>query len=146
MLRPTAVRISAANGERINVYGEITTTMGIRSLRRVFEWTFLVADVSTPLLGYDFLNHFKLIVDCGKHQLLDTHTCRTITARAFHGVATPVFINATNSTNEYVKNLLTIYESLTSTTKPNQAKNTNSLVCYRLDALPVYAKSRPLSV
>ena len=148
MLRPTAVRISTANGEPLKVYGEITTTMGIRSLRRAFEWTFLVADVSTPLLGYDFLKHYKLVVDCGKHQLLDTHTSRKITARKFHGVASPVYVSSATSTHEYIKELLTKYSSLTSTTKPDQVKKTKSRVYHRIetsDAIPVYAKSRPLS-
>ena len=33
-------------------------------LKRLFSWTFVVADITNPLLGFDFLNEFGLIIDC----------------------------------------------------------------------------------
>ena len=58
LLRPTAVHISTATGESIGVYGEIVIGLDIKQLRRSFKWTFIVADVCTPLLGNDFLCNF----------------------------------------------------------------------------------------
>jgi hypothetical protein len=40
-------------------------------LRRDFTWRFVVADVSQPLIGVDFLSHFGLLVDCRNNRLLD---------------------------------------------------------------------------
>lgn len=59
----TIIPLYAANGTKIGVYGveRIATDLG---LRRDFTWNFVVADVSCPIIGYDFLSHFDLMVDC----------------------------------------------------------------------------------
>ncbi|GJQ68343.1 hypothetical protein Trydic_g16937 [Trypoxylus dichotomus] len=44
------------------------------SLRRAFHWPFVTADVSTPILGADFLSHFGLLVDIRDACLRDTIT------------------------------------------------------------------------
>ena len=55
-------------------------TFGTRSLslnlglRRDFHWIFVVAEVSKPILGADFLHHFGLMVDLRKSKLVDTNT------------------------------------------------------------------------
>jgi hypothetical protein len=43
-------------------------------LRRDFTWRFMVADVTHPLIGADFLSHFGLLVDCRNNRLLDGTT------------------------------------------------------------------------
>jgi hypothetical protein len=40
-------------------------------LRRDFTWRFVVADVTHPLIGVDFLSHFGLLTDCRNNRLLD---------------------------------------------------------------------------
>uniref|UniRef100_A0A1I8IFH7 Integrase catalytic domain-containing protein n=1 Tax=Macrostomum lignano TaxID=282301 RepID=A0A1I8IFH7_9PLAT len=45
-----------------------------RRLRRSFQWTFLVAAVIQPILGYDFLSRYGLLVDCKARQLVDPET------------------------------------------------------------------------
>ena len=37
-------------------------------------WTFIVADIHTPILGADFLQHFGLLVDVNGRQLIDPKT------------------------------------------------------------------------
>ena len=37
-------------------------------------WTFLLAKVSQPILGADFLAHYKLLVDCSTKRILDRET------------------------------------------------------------------------
>ncbi|GFU70953.1 hypothetical protein TNCV_18451, partial [Trichonephila clavipes] len=34
-----------------------------KRLRRIFQWTFLVGNVSTPIIGADFLYNFRLVPD-----------------------------------------------------------------------------------
>ena len=39
---------------------------------RRFEWPFLLARVQFPIIGVDFLRHFKLLVDPAVSRLVDT--------------------------------------------------------------------------
>ncbi|GFU94079.1 hypothetical protein TNCV_3308321 [Trichonephila clavipes] len=39
-------------------------------LRRPFIWTFIIADVSSPIIGADFLKHFNLLIDLKKKKRL----------------------------------------------------------------------------
>ena len=73
-LSPSAVRVSTATGQPLRIYGEILLDVEIPSLRQTFPWTFVVADVTEPILGNDFLAAFKLIVDCGAQTLTDSVT------------------------------------------------------------------------
>ena len=43
-------------------------------LRRDLPWAFTVADVSGPILGIDFLSHYKLSIDAARQRLVDTTT------------------------------------------------------------------------
>ncbi|GFX02753.1 retrovirus-related Pol polyprotein from transposon opus [Trichonephila clavipes] len=38
-------------------------------LRRPFIWTFIIADVSSPIIGADFLKHFNLLIDLKKKKV-----------------------------------------------------------------------------
>lgn len=63
----------AANSSQISTYGFIHLTLNL-GLRRDFLWRFVVADVSTPIIGADFLGRFNLLVDLRQHRLLDSMT------------------------------------------------------------------------
>jgi hypothetical protein len=52
----------AVNGTTIATYGTIPLSLNLR-LRRDFKWRFIVADVSRPIIGMDFLTHYGLLVD-----------------------------------------------------------------------------------
>lgn len=43
-------------------------------LRRAMTWPFVIADVTTPILGADFLEAFGLLVDLKNCQLVDSIT------------------------------------------------------------------------
>ena len=62
-LNPTPISLFTANREKIKCYGQASLEIGIPSLRRSFTWTFVITDITNPLLGLDFLNNFGLIVD-----------------------------------------------------------------------------------
>ena len=66
-------KLVAANGTNINVYGKRSIKLDL-GLRRIFPWTFTVADVSRPILGADFLHHYGLIVDLKSKKLIDSLT------------------------------------------------------------------------
>lgn len=74
LLKPTQIKISAANNTPVKVYGELDVNFGLKNLRRSFNWTFVVADVTQAILGHDFLSHFGIIVDSKNKRLYDPHT------------------------------------------------------------------------
>jgi len=64
--------LRAAGGQPIACYGEKLMLLAFAD--RSFEWTLLLADVETPILGADILHHFHLMVDLHSRQLVDTET------------------------------------------------------------------------
>ncbi|CAE1170714.1 unnamed protein product [Acanthosepion pharaonis] len=73
LVKHTSFKLQAANGTPIITYGERTLTLDI-GLRREFTWIFTIADVSMPILGADFLTHYKLSVELASQTLTDTST------------------------------------------------------------------------
>lgn len=76
---PTKYQLFAANGATINTYGEKTLELDL-GLRRAIKWTFVVADVSQPIIGGDLLVHYGLIVDLQGKKLIDKITSFTVSA------------------------------------------------------------------
>ena len=73
-IEPSGVRLTQASGAPLEVYGETSLKFTIKGFRRAFRWKFVVADVTTPLLGFDFLSHHGMIVDCRAGLLRDPLT------------------------------------------------------------------------
>ncbi|GBL94599.1 hypothetical protein AVEN_58557-1 [Araneus ventricosus] len=67
------LELYAVNGSRISTYGTIKLELDF-GLRRSFIWSFLVADVSDPIIGADFLERFELLIDIRNRRLLDGRT------------------------------------------------------------------------
>ena len=143
----TAVNITTANGQPVRCYGEISLKIAIKSLRRSFTWTFVIADITNALLGADFLSHFDLLVDCKRKILHDKLTDRqVVTTQADYSVS-QVSINANSSYPTYVQNLLRRYASLTSPSNHHDIQNSNQIVTHSIDtgsSPPTYARCRLL--
>lgn len=60
----------AANGTPIPTYGEERRDLSL-GLRRKLPWIFVKAEVTQPILGADFLAHYKLLVDLSNKCLID---------------------------------------------------------------------------
>ncbi|GBM11514.1 hypothetical protein AVEN_130654-1 [Araneus ventricosus] len=71
------LELYAANGSRIATYGTIKLELYF-GLRRSFIWSFLVADVSDPIIGADFLERFELLIDVRNRILLDGRTSLSV--------------------------------------------------------------------
>lgn len=67
---PLQFKLYAANNTVINTYGEKTLELDL-NLRRPYKWKFIVADVSKPIIGADFLKHHQLVVDLTNRRLVD---------------------------------------------------------------------------
>ncbi|GFU74280.1 uncharacterized protein TNCV_4168701 [Trichonephila clavipes] len=63
----------AANNTKIPANGMVRKELNL-GLRRPFIWTFIIADVSSPIIGADFLKHFNLLIDLKKKSLMDVET------------------------------------------------------------------------
>lgn len=71
--KPLNFQLYAANNTIIPTYGEKTMELDLH-LRRPFKWNFIVAKVSKPIIGADFLEHHQLIVDLKNRRLIDSVT------------------------------------------------------------------------
>ncbi|GBP18375.1 hypothetical protein EVAR_14768_1 [Eumeta japonica] len=69
----TTYQLSAANGKTINTYGYVNLELNL-SLRRAYPWRFVVADVTKPIIGADFLQFYNLMVDIRNRRLIDNTT------------------------------------------------------------------------
>ena len=78
-----APALQSASGSKINVVGQKTCTFAIPRLHRRFTWTFLVAAVTHPILGADFLKTNHLVIDCAKGKLHDPLTSINAGIHAF---------------------------------------------------------------
>ena len=77
---PAEFNLKAANGSSIRTFGNRTVPLKFNSHR--YEWQFIIADVSQPLLGADFLCHYGLLVDVRNQRLLDTASLTSMPLRA----------------------------------------------------------------
>jgi predicted aspartyl protease len=69
-------KLSAVGGQNIECYGEKKAVVNFAG--RDFEWTFLLAAVEMPLLGADFLKHYKLVVDLAGGCMVEAGTLTRI--------------------------------------------------------------------
>ena len=66
------VSLVAANGSTIRTFGKRTITL--RFAMKQYKWDFVIAEVSRPLLGADFLQANSLLVDLKGKRLVDAET------------------------------------------------------------------------
>ena len=102
------------------------TEIGIPSLRRSFNWTFVIADITNPLLGLDFLNKSGLIVDCSNKTIYDPTTTQRKSLK-ISASAVNLVVNETELPS-FVLNM--IKEKYTNLIKPH--KNSNKKILRRL--------------
>lgn len=70
------ISLYAANGSAIKTYGQKRLELNL-GLRRSFNWTFIIADVKQPIIGADFIKHYKLLIDLANNKLIDETTLIT---------------------------------------------------------------------
>lgn len=69
----TNYQLCAANGSNINTYGYVQFNIDL-GLRRDFKWKFVVADVTKPIIGIDFLSYYNLLIDVRNKRIIDGTT------------------------------------------------------------------------
>lgn len=79
--KASSFKVYAANQSEIATYGEKRLTLNL-GLRRDFTWDFIVANVSQPILGADFMYAHNLLPDLRNRRLTDGSTGLTIHAKS----------------------------------------------------------------
>ena len=74
------IKIFAANGSQIRTFGTKILHLDL-GLRRKFSWNFIIADVSKPILGSDFLKHYHLLPDLNNKTLIDGTTLLQVSVK-----------------------------------------------------------------
>lgn len=87
-VKPPAYDFVEANREPITVHSSRTINLGL-GLPTVPKWPLIIAEIHSPILGYDFLSHHKLTIDTFPHHLLHTPTC-TVVQGELHPDARPL--------------------------------------------------------
>lgn len=100
--------LDAANGTPIRTYGTRVITVCFNG--REFSWDFVVASVSVPILGADFLCAFRLLVDVASKCLIDAVTFGSYPCTL--GSAGPVLANML-STGDVYQRILSEFPALT---------------------------------
>ena len=96
---PSAL-LEAVNGSKIRTYGHKQITLSING--RKYVWQFMVADVTQPLLGADFLCSNTLMVHVKGQRLVDpmTYTSSSTAEESLTPVATELaYFNIANLSN-----------------------------------------------
>ncbi|GBN12077.1 Transposon Ty3-I Gag-Pol polyprotein [Araneus ventricosus] len=135
------LELYAANGSRISTYGTIKLELDF-GLRRSFIWSFLVADVSDPIIGADFLERFELLIDVRNRRLLDGRTSLFVkgTLKQTNSLGLTLVVN-----NSPFHSILLKYPNLFSTNlDPNTNKSTVTH-CIETKGPPVHARARRLN-
>ncbi|MPC60000.1 Retrovirus-related Pol polyprotein from transposon 17.6 [Portunus trituberculatus] len=70
---PPILHLYAANGTKIPVYSRLKVQVNL-GLRRSFDQTFYVGEVSQAIIGADLLVHYNLLVDIKGRRLIDPLT------------------------------------------------------------------------
>lgn len=138
--KPLPLQLYAANNTLIPTYGERTLELDF-NLRRPYKWKFIVAAVSKPILGADFLNHHNLLVDLKKRRLIDNLTRLAITAPA-HASTDPT-IRSIDHTNAF-HNILAEFPGTTRLTSMKLSPKHNVEHHIETTGPPLYARARPL--
>ena len=90
----------AANGSSIKTYGKRTVTIELPVGR--FRWTFVLANVSKPLLGADFLRANFLLIDMQHYRLVNARSF-TSTPLCKTNILAPRLNAISTSTNAYAQ-------------------------------------------
>ena len=138
---PLPFKLYAANNTEISTYGEKTLELDL-NLRRPYKWKFIVADVSKPILGADFLKHHQLVIDLKNKKLIDNVTNLKTNAAAIYAIDIPT-VRSISTDNPYHA-ILAEYPGITRLT----AMNLNDKICVQhyieTTGQPVYCRARPI--
>lgn len=143
--KPTNYDLIAANGTKINNYGETFHEPDL-DLRRSFPFTFVVADVEYPIIGADFLSKYDLLPDIRRNKLMDNVTKFSIRGHKRVADIRHITMISGNNLDDKVKLLLQKYPNVC---KPNLSLDVKHNVEHHIvlkDDQPIFARPARVSM
>lgn len=142
-IKPSPTKLYAANNTTIKVYGQTTLRLDL-GLRRDFTWTFIIAAVSQPIIGADFLAHFELLVDLKRNRLIDNVTQLQRPCK-IASIDNEPFDLRTFDVNGVYADLLIEYPSITKLTPSGSSTEANVFHYIETNGPPTTARARRLT-
>ena len=99
--RAAIPQLTAANGAAVATHGYAGYTVRIGRLE--LPWRFLVADVSSPIIGADFLIHHRISVDLAERAPLFSTYQNTDQLHAFRNHADPCSPNVKSQSGQVAR-------------------------------------------
>lgn len=139
-VKPSSMQLFAANGTPIKVYGEVLLKVNL-GLRREFSWTFLIAEVTSGIIGADFICHHDLLIDLKRKRLIDNTT--RLEAAGILARSSEYSIKTFSTDSPYAE-LLAKFPLITRLAPPGTV--TQSTVYHRIETTgqPTFARPRRL--
>ncbi|GBL76889.1 hypothetical protein AVEN_12571-1 [Araneus ventricosus] len=109
VLKLQGTTLFAANGSHIKTFGSKLLSLNL-GLQRKLQWPFVIADITKPIIGADFLQQFGLLVDLKQRCLLDPITNLKCMGRA--GFSEIPNVKTISGNSEYHE-LLNRYKAIT---------------------------------
>eukprot|EP00794_Sanderia_malayensis_P013216 gene13216-biopygen10539 len=110
----------------------------------MFHWIFILADVSTAILGADFLAHFNLKVDVRQRKLIDETTSLAIRGIQSSLSSPGLMFSIPDSASQY-QNLVRQFPSITRTNYKDHPVKHDITHHIRTHGPPVFCRSRRLA-
>lgn len=107
---PVDVHLVAANGTPIRNYGAVAADIHFPKMRRCYTAKFVVADVRVPILGADFFERHKLLIDVANQRLVDNET--QLTVNLVNSNDTPIVINLVEAADPQLLKVLQEHTSV----------------------------------
>lgn len=141
--KPDTYSLYAANGTPIKTYGRELKNINL-GLRRPFNWEFLIADVTRPIIGADFLATFGLMIDLKNKRIIDETT--KLKAKCFAIQADYERVNTIADATIYA-DIFNEFKTLTIPNTLNKPLPVKSAVTHQIitNGQPVHAKPRRLN-
>lgn len=140
---PDPYKLYAANGATINTYGKQIMSLDL-GLRRSFVYEFIVADVTKPILGADFLGDYGLLIDISNKKLIDNTTQLKANCIERQTEYTPIGTICESIT---CNDLLTEFKDLTVPSTINHQNSPDIGVNHQIitTGQPIYTRARRLN-
>lgn len=148
LIKKVDVRINyllqAANESKIQVYGIKLLELDF-GLTKQYKWTFIIAEVTTPILGADFMKVHCLLPDLNKKILIDNTTLVSTACISQHSQQPSVYL-VTNlpEVKEEIRRLLQQYPKLMQPPQYVDKPNHNTVHYINTRGTPIYQKPRRL--
>ena len=97
-------RLITAGGDPLPCFGE--RVIPLQFGQRRFQWSFLLAPVSTPILGADFLRSFSLLVDIAGKRIIDAVSLDSLSANPSVSSVPDNFCNHLSATPPSVRKVI----------------------------------------